>query len=302
MKPAPAAARAMGVINYMTVHPQMAFTLSELSAALRVSPASMSSILLALSEWGYITRDRRHRTYVLGPAVVAAGHAASQRHPVIEAARPELARLSGFGSECIGSAAVADEILILAIEGRPSSQSREAWIGQRIPLIPPFGQVFLAWSPDADVHKWLGRLGPEGAAQHGPGLAEDLSRVRERGLAIGLRNEPGDAVIELINESAHRLDRDAAIHTELRRAIADQTDSYSLRDIDPGTRYDVANLAAPIFGPDGTVVFAMTLYGINDIPGSDLLDLCSEMLQSGRTVTRAIGGRWASRTPDGALP
>lgn len=301
MKPAPAASRAMAVINYMTVHPQMAFTLSELSAALRVSPASMSSILLALCEWGYVIRDRRHRTYALGPAVVAAGHAASQRHPVIEAARPELKRLSGFGSECIGSAAVADEILILAIEGRPSIQSRETWIGQRIPLIPPFGQVFLAWAPDADVHKWIGQLGSEGAARHGPALGEDLFRVRERGLAIGLRNGPVDAVIELINESAHHLDRDAEIHRALQRAIPDQTENYSLRDVDPTAQYDVANLAAPVFGPDGTVAFAMTLYGINDISGSDLLDLCSEMLQSGRTVTRAVGGRWASSAPAAIL-
>lgn len=294
MKPAPAAARAMAVINYMTVHPQMAFSLSELSAALRVSPASMSSILLALSEWGYVIRDRRHRTYALGPAVAAAGHAASQRHPVIEAARPELERLSGFGSECIGSTAVAEEILILAIAGCPSGQGRETWIGQRIPLIPPFGQVFLAWSPDADVQKWIGRLGPEGESQRGPELAEDLSRVRERGVAIGLRNGSVDTVIELINESAHRLDRHAVIHAELQRAIPNQTENYSLRDIDPRAHYDVANLAAPVFGPDGTVVFAMTLYGINDIPGSELLGLCSEMLHSGRAVTRAIGGRWGT--------
>ncbi|NKX55882.1 helix-turn-helix domain-containing protein [Arthrobacter sp. E918] len=286
------------MINYLTVHPQMAFTLSELSSALGVSPASMSSILLALSEWGYVLRDRRHRTYALGPAVVAAGHAASQRHPVIEAARPELRRLSTFGSECIGSAAVAEEILILAIEGRPSSQSREAWIGQRVPLIPPFGQVFLAWAPEADVQHWLGRLGPDGAARHGRELVEDLLQVRGRGVAIGLRNEQVDTVIGLINESAHRLDKDAEIHRALQRAIPDQTDNYSLRAVDPGARYDVANLAAPVFGPDGTVAFAMTLYGINDIPGSDLLELCSEMLQSGRTVTRAIGGRWAAHMPE----
>ena len=99
----------------MTVHPRMAFTLSELSTALSVSPASMSAVLLALSDSGYIARNARHRTYTLGPALVAAGNGASERHPVIEAARPELFRLAAFGGECVGSAAVGDDLMILAI-------------------------------------------------------------------------------------------------------------------------------------------------------------------------------------------
>ncbi|MEV0685270.1 helix-turn-helix domain-containing protein [Nocardia sp. NPDC050378] len=289
MKPAQSAARALAVINYMTVHPRMAFTLSELATGLGVSPASMSAVLLALSESGYLARDARHRTYVLGPALVAAGHGASERHPVIEAARAELIRLAEFGSECVGSAAVGDDMMMLAIEGRPSGRSRESWIGQRIPLMPPFGQVFIAWANDSVVDEWLGRLSPESVVALRGELLRSLGEVRQRGVAIGLRNEPVEEVIELI----HRTSSDAGSVTreELGRLIPRQAIDYALHEIGADERYDVANLAAPVFGPDGTVVFAMTLTGVNGIRGADLSDLCDEMRGGARAVAKSIGGR-----------
>jgi len=289
VKPAQSAARALAVINYLTVHPQMAFTLSELSSALNVSPASMSAVLLALSDSGYIVRHRRHRTFTLGPALVAAGHSASERHPVVEAARPELVRLATFGGECIGSVAVGDDIMILAIEGRASGKTRQAWIGQRIPLMPPFGQVFIAWAEDKDVEHWLHRLSPSSADKLWPELEPSLNEVRQRGLTIGLRNASVEAVIELVHQSANELD--PRVYKELERIIPDQTINYALHQIEADTIYDVANLAAPVFGPDGTVVYAITLTDISGISGSDLERLCEEMRTSSRVVTKEIGGR-----------
>jgi DNA-binding IclR family transcriptional regulator len=294
VKPAQSAARALAVINYLTVHPRMAFTLSELSSALNVSPASMSAVLLALSESGYIVRDPRHRTFTLGPALVAAGHSASQRHPVIEAARPELVRLAPFGGECVGSVAVGDDIMILAIEGRPSGKTRQAWIGQRIPLMPPFGQVFIAWADDKEVKHWLHRLSPAAADRLWPELRASLDEVRQRGVTIGLRSAPVEAVIDLIHQSANELD--PRVHSELERIIPDQTVNYALHDIDDRMHYDVANLAVPVFGPDGSVVYAITLTDITGISGSALSDLCEEMRSSARAVTKDIGGRAPATT------
>lgn len=289
MKPALAAARAMSVINYMTVQPRSAFTLSELSKALDVSPASMSSILLALLDAGYIVRHARHRTYELGPALVAAGHSAAQRHPEIEAARPEMVRLAAtFGGECIGSAAVGEDIMILSIEGRPTGRTRQTWIGQRVPLMPPFGQIFVAWASETEIDKWIGRLGPHAEPTLREDLRASLAEVRIRGLTIGLHNDPVEEVIGLIHEST---EHPSQIHDRLIDAIPAQVRGYTLHSIDLDGRYDVANLAVPVFGPDGSVVFAMTLFGITGIKGSDLVDLCGEMLSSGRIVTRAIGGR-----------
>jgi len=289
MKPALAAVRATAVLNYMTVQPKLAFSLSELSKALDVSPASMSSILLALNDAGYVVRQPRHRTYELGPALVAAGHSAAQRHPEIEAARPEMKRLAASaGGECIASAAVGADILILSIEGRPTGRSRQTWIGQRLPLMPPFGQIFLAWSSDREVDKWIARLNGRIDSETAEALRSSLDEVRARGLAIGLRNDQVDEFVDLVHEAA---EHPSQIHDRLLEAIPQQISGYTLRSINVDAQYDVANLAVPIFGPDGSVVLAMTMFGLAGIKGSDLIDLGSEMLSSSRTVTREIGGR-----------
>ena len=166
------------------------------------------------------------------------------------------------------------------------------WIGQRIPLIPPFGQIFLAWEDESVVTSWVSRLSPPAVEQHGRELVHALGSVRGRGVSVGLRNAKVEAVLALINESAHRGVTNDNLHAELERAIPEQVEDYTLSEIVATETYDVANLAAPVFGPDGRVVLAMTLYGIHGIGGTELLKLCEEMIESGRTVTRQIGGRW----------
>lgn len=288
MKPALSAARTLSVLNHLTVHPREVFSLTELSAALNVSPASMSAVLLAMCDAGYLERHPRHRTYALGPAAVAVGHAASERHPVVEAARPELRRLAGLGSESIGSAAVGDDIMILAIEGRPSGQSRGTWIGHRIPLVPPFGGVFVAWRPPSEIEAWLRRLGAA-ADTHRGHLQRSLDVGRRRRFFVGLRNDPVEAVVQAVHRTTEH--PEAHDRARLQALIADQVAGYALDEVDPAAVYDVANIAVPVFGSDGTVVYALTLYGLLGISGSRLLTVADQMLSSAQTVCRAIDGR-----------
>ncbi|WP_196073386.1 IclR family transcriptional regulator [Nakamurella alba] len=288
MKPALSAQRSLSVLTYMTVRPGSVFSLTELSSALDVSPASMSAVLLAMCDAGYLERHPRHRTYSLGPAAVALGHAASDRHPVIEASRAELRRLATLGSECLGSAVVGDDIMILAMEGRPNGRSRGSWVGQRIPLVPPFGQVFLAWHPGPPVDAWLGRLGNL-RSEHEVALRSSLDLTRRRGFFIGLRNVPVQTVVDTVHASSTVPDADA--HRRLEQLIPDQIDGYGLDVVDPDRHYDVANLAVPVFDGDAAAVYALTLYGLDDIPGRQLTEVAGRMLDSAAVITREIGGR-----------
>lgn len=288
MKPALSAKRALSVLNHLSVHQQSVFSLTELSAALDVSPASMSAVLLAMCEAGYLERHPRHRTYSLGPAAVVLGHAASARHPVVEASRSELRRLAALGSECIGSAAVGDDIMILAIEGRPSGRSRGSWVGQRIPMVPPFGQMFVAWRTSAQIDHWLRALGSERVRSEAA-LLESMRVSRQRGFFVGLRNQPVQAVVDAVYESAAH--PDPVAHNRLQGMIPDQIVGYSLDRIDDESLYDVANLVVPVFGPDAEVIYALTLYGLEGISGGRLVEVAREMLDSAAVIERKIGGR-----------
>lgn len=290
-KPAPAVVRSMVVLNYLTAHPGRSFTLSDLSSALGVNAASLTALLLALVDSGYVARHSRRKTYTLGPAGVALGHAAAQQYPAIEAAADEMRELARLGSECVGTVATTGEILFVAIEGHPGAKSREAWIGQRVPMLPPFGQVFVAWSPRPEIDRWLGMLGAgEGAERLRSTLLASLERVREDGYVIGLANDPVDEVIELIDELTV-VDRDA-IRKRLMEAIPRQGSEYvggAIRDDDV---YDVANLAVPVFDAEGAVAFAMTITGLSGVSGARVREVGELAIGAARRITRRIGGKW----------
>src|ERR1700728_3864008 len=101
VKPALAATRAIDVTNFVAMNSRRSFSLTELSKAVSVSPASLSDVLLALTESGWLIRHPQHKTFEIGPALVAGGYAASMRHPVGELARPFMERLAALGTECV---------------------------------------------------------------------------------------------------------------------------------------------------------------------------------------------------------
>lgn len=290
MKPAPAVVRAAEVLNYLTVNPRSGFTQSELSRATDVSPASMASILLALTEAGFLLRHPNHKTFELGPALVALGYAASITHPVVELARPVMGELAALGTECIGSAVVGNEIVNLAVEGRVSARTRELRIGQRIPLVPPYGHVFLAWSAPARVSHWVARLGTSEASQRRAGLERSLQFVRDSGFAVALDNDKVTAVQRLVQQTADQ-PGNSAIHDELIRLIPEQAEDYILTSIDADRDYLVNNIAAPVFGPGAAVIYALTIHGIGRKTGAEVLEIGQHLGDICRTLTRELGGR-----------
>jgi DNA-binding IclR family transcriptional regulator len=283
----------MSALNYLTAHPGVSFTLSELSSALEVNAASLSALLLALSDAGYVSRHSRRKTYALGPAGVALGHAAALQYPAIDAAEAEMRELANLGNECVGTVATAGEILFVAIEGNPGAKSREAWVGQRIPMVPPFGQVFIAWSSKAEIDRWLGTMGHgEQESVLRQRLLASLERVREDGYVVGLMNDPGEEVIALIDELTV-VDRND-VRQRLWEAIPRQGPAYVAEGIQPDGVYDVANLAVPVFDAEGSVAFAMTLTGLPGVRGDRLSSIVEIALGAARRVTRRIGGKWPS--------
>lgn len=281
----------MSALNHLTAHPGVSFTLSELSEVLDVNAASLSALLLALTDAGYVSRHPRRKTYSLGPAGVALGHAAARQYPAIEAAADEMRELASLGAECVGTVATAGEILFVAIEGHPGPNSREAWIGQRVPMIPPFGQVFVAWSSRSEIDRWLGTLGGSDESAHlRRRLLASLERVRDDGYVVGLAGDPVEEVISLIEELTV-VDRED-VRRRLLDAIPRQGPEYVSEDIRPDGIYDVANLAVPVFDAEGVVAFAMTLTGMHGVAGDRLREIAESALGAARRVTRQIGGKW----------
>lgn len=291
VRPALAASRSTQVLNYMAAHPGRPFTLSELSKSLDINPASALSVLQALTDAGYLIRHPRHKTYLLGPALVAVGHSALAQHRVIDVARSEMRVLAAeSGTECVASVVVGGEIVVVATEGWPRSSSADIRVGQRLPLNPPLGRVFVAWAPEDQVDAWLGRHGRGASAGEVAHLRQALDSVRDRGYSVGLDTEPRvrlGRALEVLADSPG----DERVRGSLPDLVAELRRDYELVAADPRRRYRVSSIAAPIFGESGEVVVALTLNGFEDtMTGAEVVAAADRLRAAARMVTKATHG------------
>ena len=269
-RPALAATRALAVLDFLAAHPADEFTLSDLATELDINVASAHAVLGVLTDEGYLVRNPRLRTYSLGPSVVALGSAALERHPAVDHARDEARRLSEELELGVAVTALAgDDIVFLARVGEHSARELAVHVGERIPLVPPIGAVFVAW---LDPEPWLARAADRAA------MEAVLDDVRARGWAVALETD------------AHRA----------RRAIADPiTDldpSEYVGPLTPGRTSDVVMIAAPVFDRRGDSLVSITLLGLE--PGLTVDEVAAygeRVRDAGLVATRRSGGRVPTR-------
>lgn len=295
-RPALAATRAVQVLNFLTARPAESFTLSEIARGIGCNPASTLSVLQALADADYVHRHPSHKTYSLGPAVVAVGDAALARHQVIDVARAEMRLLAEeCACECVASVVVADEIVLVALAGRPRARGADVRVGQRVPMIPPLGPVFIAWAGDEMVERWLDALGPAGDAAERAHYRAALASVAERGFSVGLESGARARVGRVLAERAG-LAAGGPPDPQVTSLIAALRHDYEVVELDVTHRHPISNIAAPVFGPEGHVVLALTLHGFGTVMDEEATRRTAErLLSTTALVTRRTGGRAPAR-------
>ena len=283
-RPAPAIGRTIALLNFLTSHPDETFSLSELARRLEMNKATAHAMLLALTEAGYLLRHPATKSFTLGPALISVGNAAAARQfEVVDYARDEMRRLSDdLGVQCVASAAIGEEIVLLGRSGDPEPLGLSVQVGQRLPLVPPLGTVFLAWSGQDEIDRWLRHLGPGAADEQLARYRRAVAAVRRRGYSIGL-----DASRTHVPPGPRQL-RDAAA-----QVVAEVPhEEYILLELERSTSYRLSHIAAPVFGADGRVALALTLMGFRHQLTAELVPEHAERLRAAtRTVTQAVHGR-----------
>ena len=283
-RPALSADRALQVIDVLVAHPTQRFTLTELSRRTAINPASAHALLAVMLRAGYVQRHPEHKTYTLGPALVAAGETALEQLPALRMARDRLAALSDeLQLEVVLTSATDEEIIFVARAGRASAFGLVLQVGQRVPLRPPIGSVFLAWSADDKVRRWLDRAQPALTAADVGQQHHTLSAVRERGFSIGLESSArqgfGQAMLE-------ERDSISDLLAELGRV------PYQLDVVEEQATYDVTMIAAPIFDANGDVVAALTVVGFAPgLPASEIMRIGVTVRNAGVVITKSSQGR-----------
>jgi DNA-binding IclR family transcriptional regulator len=287
-----AANRAVAVLDWIVGHPGESFTLSELSRAVDVNVPSLMSVLQSLTDAGYLARHPTKKTYEAGPALLAIGLVVSAHHQSLDILDRELEALAAdVGTECFASVAVGDQTVVVADAGRPGSHSLAVRVGLRFPLIAPVGHIFLAWSPASDIEAWIRRAQHPSNQLNRERIEHELTLVRTQGYAVSLLAHPDFRPSAALDQLAERPD-DPKRRETVRAAVAEFSRAWELLQPQPGRRYDVSNISAPVFNAQGKVLMAIILNGFTQIDGSEVLGHAERLLRTTRLLTKHGNGRY----------
>ena len=282
---APAVERAVAVLNYLAANPGERFSLSEIARDLGLNKATLHAILGALTEVGYLSRDPEQKTYSLGPALVAIGNSALATFSAADYALPEMQSLTDeLGLHCVASTSIHDEILILTRTGTPRPFGINVQPGQRLPLAPPLGTVFVAWSDDERIETYLAKVGPAASKERLERYRRAITAVRARGYSVGLEGPPPQPRAEG-RRTAH-----APTLEESVRGV--EIEEYALIDLDRASSYRLNHIGAPVFGPDGHVSLGLFLIGfLGGVPAERVPEYAQRLQTACERVTKAIHGK-----------
>jgi DNA-binding IclR family transcriptional regulator len=287
---APAALRAIRVINLLAAHPARSFTLSELAQRLDINRASALRVLRQLTAAGFLERHPRHLTYSLGMTLVAIGQAAAVRHPAVRAAQREMESFADeFGVQC--NAVVVDDAgsLVVAEAGHGALT-----VGTRLPRMPAIGLVHWAFANAAERREFVASASL--GARRTSFLDVALDTIRTRGFAIALRGPARDRMSELLAVLVERPDDPKALGA-MRALWKDAEDGeLQLIEFEPKRNYRVAHIAAPVFGADGEVLLEVVARRLPEgLSGRRIAELAERLRGACGVATRAVRGRVPER-------
>jgi DNA-binding IclR family transcriptional regulator len=287
----PSADRAVRILLFLSGEPLRSFKMAEITRSLEISHASAHAVLASLEQAGFVRRDPRDRTFTLGPTLIALGSAARKGVRVVDVARPRMQSLSDeLALECHAGIRVDDEILVVARTGVRQPFGLGVEVGQRLPLVPPLGTPYVAWSGADAVESYLRRAAPDRRPEQLERYRQAIAAVRRRGYAVALDAETRQRFGELAAKLADHPGADLRPLEEAAGALLG--DDYLLLEIEGAARYDVTGISAPVFGADGSVVLVVGVVGFGrGLPAPRIPDLAGRVMATAALITGDIRGR-----------
>ena len=289
--PSRAVLRAGDVLARLIQHPTRSFTVSELARLVDVPRATCDAILQALAVHRLVTRREDDLRYELGPGGIALGEAARIANPWLRAARIEGERLARALGACV-SVCVQDgrtARVVEAFDFGPLFAVR-ARVGQTIPLVPPFGAIFVAWD-DEEATRWIARAGADLEAGERERYRRALEAVRRRGYSVSIATprHANSETVETLAGSPESEDARRARDELIRQAMHSD---YLPVALDPKTPVRVGQISAPVFDRTGAVAASLLLPGPErEITPAELHALAVRLLEAATRATDAAGGR-----------
>lgn len=174
-------------------------------------------------------------------------------------ARPQVEKLARqLGCEAAALVGVSPDELTTAVTAYGGAAAMVEPLGQRIPLIPPIGEVYVAGNAELTEH-WLAKIAP----QDPDVLARYRSRlasVARSGVALTLVGPDVRADYERLHEALAEYaagELTPARERAVRAALAGARHVFADTEVEPDGTYDVGSIVVPVRGPDGGLAMVL---------------------------------------------
>ncbi len=284
--------RAVKILNFLSANPLESFGLSELARRLGMNKATCLSVGRTLVAYGYLVQNEETKTYGLGPALAAVGNAANERFPVMEHANAILKKLSReAGCGAMATVLVGDQQLVIGRHGIPDPLNSISRIGLTVPLMPPFGACFVAWSSPAELGRWLEMVDTPKAADDSNAHRELVSSIRSRGFEIYRDSKLSRRLQNALNNSG-RDPESEVIKNEINNTMQVLSDSdYFVREINDETVYPVMGISSPVLNAEGRTEIVLGIHGFRwELTGREIKAKADCLMSAVKETTEAIGG------------
>jgi DNA-binding IclR family transcriptional regulator len=260
VNPAPAALRALDVLDVLALEPGVPLSLAEIARRADLPRTTCLSVLLALVERGFAVRHDSPIAYTLGSACIRLGDAAVDASPLLslagQAAR-DLHTKTGLSTGVLTRHAGTLKVDTATTSTAPfAAQIRR---GHQLPYVAPFGAAFAAWDPDPMVNSWLDACEPPLDTDERDRLVRALASARRRGYSLGIASDQTAELVPLIEPSA-------PAGAERKRRLVERVALMAHRDylageLHPTRAHRVSQWSAPVIDHNGRVHCILIMAG-----------------------------------------
>lgn len=287
--------RGLDVIEFLAAFPERGYTMSEISRATGINIASCHAVLTSLIERGYLIKSGKHKTYKLGPSLIAVGKVAEKGNPMTVHAMRAADRLRDeLDVAVLLCTTIGDELLAVYAREDSNGNVPGLHVGERLPLVAPIGAPFLAWGSETEIEAWIARRNEPLTPNTATRMRRDIELIRERGYQLYYRQAVSRSIASLMTEmsSTNHFENYKGEISELVNTFDYHMSQPEV--IDEDATYDLMLIAAPIFDRNGNATYNLGLGGFQgSLTGAmvhrytdKLMRTCLELMRTDRMLAR----------------
>jgi flavin reductase (DIM6/NTAB) family NADH-FMN oxidoreductase RutF len=203
-------------------------------------------------------------------------------------ARPHMEALAEeLEVECVASAIVGLDMVLIARAGKLESSALPTAVGQRIPFEPPVGSAFVSWAPPSAQKAWFDRLPKDTPPEYLDALRRTVADVRKAGYSVGRGHRWHSQAGKVLARDEPTLHKDETTQ-QLHELIGLLPPDYESPTAEGG---DERTVSTPVFGPGGVVVMVLSaVVADRRALQADLAFTADRLRSAAAAVTEALHG------------